>query len=80
MIRQAEEVGLQTDINHAVAILQHYYSREPSIKRIQELVQDNPEFFGALLGDDKLDKAADRLEELIGGWKVFEALKGDAKP
>ncbi len=42
---------------------QEYF--QPEILRLIGLVQDNPEFFGAKLADSCLEKAADKLEELI---------------
>ena len=50
----------------AEAEQEHFY---PLVGRLGDLVQDNPEFFGAQWGDSCLEKAADKLEELIGEYK-----------
>ena len=42
----------------------HFY---PHLVRLIGLVQGNPEFFGARCGESCLEKAADKLEGLIGG-------------
>lgn len=39
------------------------------LARIQDLVQDNQEFFGAKLGVSCLEAAANKLEALIQEWR-----------
>ncbi len=68
---EAKEVGLQTDLNRIIAVLTSYYTMEPSIRRIQGLVEDNPEFFNAGWGEDLMARAADKLEELVLAWKIL---------
>jgi hypothetical protein len=69
---QSEETPFQTDINRAIKMLQYLYVLEPQIQRIQELVQNNEDFFDAKWGDNLLRAAADKLEELAEAYSMLK--------
>jgi hypothetical protein len=76
MIKEPEktEVGLQTEIRRAFRVLEAYYQMEPSIQRIQDIVEKNPDLFGTKWGNDLLASAADLLERLVEGHILIEKL------
>lgn len=70
---QSAETPFQTDINRAIKMLQYLYVLEPQIQRIQELIQNNEEFFRVYWGDNLMRVAADKLEELIEAYRLLKS-------
>jgi hypothetical protein len=60
----------EDDLERAIGVLKFFRDRKEAITRIIGLVQENPEFFGAEYNDSCLEKAAEKLEQLVEEWKA----------
>ena len=65
VLRKSLDVKNLSDLDTLFLMALHYERQEDTLAELYDLVEENPEFFDSMPGDNKLERALEKLKIIV---------------